>query len=350
MTKNRKVVLTVALLFVLAMTVAGCAGQPSGQSSSAPASKLKMAVDTDDPRTDTDWSQSVYEGYQALQAANPDVNLTFVDNVSPSDMPNVLIKQCQDGVNLIYCESAWYDAVKQVATQYPKVWFVMPGITADYLPQLPNNVILYFDKYEQSGYLLGVAAGMLTKTNKLGAVVGQVGYPDVNSLLYGFYSGAKSVNPKVTMVVAVTGDWTDIQKGYDCANAVVDAGADVCIQHSDNAGQGAIKAYRERKVYCCGEARDQSSLDPDYMFASQIVNHKEMEEFALKALKDGTISQQRYYEFGIDSGPMITPLSSWVPQNIKNAVAADETQMENGLLVVPRRSDNAAINEFILKQ
>lgn len=59
------------------------------------------------------------------------MSFTFNDLVAPNDFPAFLQKQAQEGVNLIYSDSAWFEAVKAVAPKYLKTWFVMPELAED---------------------------------------------------------------------------------------------------------------------------------------------------------------------------------------------------------------------------
>jgi len=348
----------VAIFVMSACTPESAAQPPAGQSPAAGSGEdeqaageetapVKMAIVTNSSRADGCWSQSVYEGYLKLAEEYPDVEFTFVDSLSSTDAPTLLTQQCEAGYNVIYIVSALYTAIAEVAPMYPDTWFVIPGITEDRIGDLPSNCICIYEQYEESGYLSGVAAGLTTKTNKIACVVGQVGYPNVSALCYGFYEGAKSVNPAVEVLIAVTSDWVDVQKGYDCACAVIDAGADVILQHADDAGVGVIKACQEYDVYCVGEARDQSDQAPDIMLTSQIVLHAEMMGWGLTTYLDGTIGEVAYTEFGIEQGDRIAPLADWASDEAKQAVEKDMAAMKAGTLAPTRQTDSSVIDDLM---
>jgi basic membrane lipoprotein Med (substrate-binding protein (PBP1-ABC) superfamily) len=78
-----------------------------------------------------------------------------------------------------------------------------------------------------------VAAGRMTKTGKLGFVIGMpIGFAlgNVNA----FQLGARSVNPSAQTIVVVTGGWSDKAKEAGAANALLDQGVDVVAMHVDS--------------------------------------------------------------------------------------------------------------------
>ena len=80
---------------------------------------------------------------------------------------------------------------------------------------------------------MGVAAGKMTKSAKLGFVIGMpIGYAlgNVNA----FELGARSVNPAARTYVVVTGGWSDKAKEAGAANALLDQGCDVVAMHVDS--------------------------------------------------------------------------------------------------------------------
>ena len=59
---------------------------------------------------------------------------------------------------------------------------------------ITDNISPVNFRVEQAAYLLGMIAGMMTNTNKLGVMGGQ-NIPSVNSTFMAFEGGAKSVKP-----------------------------------------------------------------------------------------------------------------------------------------------------------
>ena len=105
------------------------------------------------------------------------------------------------------------DAAKQVASDFPETIFIIS--TGD---TVTDNVSPLVFAIEESVYLLGMIAGAMTQTNKLG-IVGGENIAAINSMFTAFEEGAKSVNPDVVARWVYVGNWSDIGKGKELALA-----------------------------------------------------------------------------------------------------------------------------------
>jgi simple sugar transport system substrate-binding protein len=96
----------------------------------------------------------------------------------------------------------------------------------------PKNAGSYFGYLNQAHYVDGVAAGLSTKSNKIGFVAAKPiasVLSNINSVLL----GARSSNPNAIVQVIFTGDWSLPVREAEAANALVDAGCDVITCHVD---------------------------------------------------------------------------------------------------------------------
>ena len=105
------------------------------------------------------------------------------------------------------------------------------------------NMGNYFGAMEEARYLSGIAAGLKTKTDKLGFVAA-FPIPEVLQGINAFTLGARSVNPKVQVRVVWVNTWYDPGKERDAANALMGQGADVVTHHTDST---AVVAAAEEK-------------------------------------------------------------------------------------------------------
>jgi basic membrane protein A len=229
--------------------------------------KIYLDIPTEGSRTDGAWSQAWFEAYNYLKTKYPDVEVTFSDLCPYAETSAILETRAQKGVNILYLDSFWLEATQKVAPRYPKTWFILRNLPDSLFRSLSDNVATYATKDHQGAFLAGVAAGMVTKTNTIAYVAG-VDYPDIIRAGKGFEEGAKLVNPKVKLLVMYTGDWVDVQKGYEAAKALIQAGADVIMHYSDNAGKGVFQAAKEHNIFVVGEARDQVELAPKLTITS----------------------------------------------------------------------------------
>ena len=111
---------------------------------------------------------------------------------------------------------------------------------------LPNYQGLVFNE-AQAGYLAGVLAGSLTKSNVIGTVGGIFSIPPVPQYMGGFENGALSVNPSITVLsdfvsTDIAKAFVDPVRGKAIADQMVGAGADVLFQVAGGSGQGVLQA------------------------------------------------------------------------------------------------------------
>ena len=76
-----------------------------------------------------------------------------------------------------------------------------------------------------------------------------------------FLLGARKVNPKATVQVIFTGDWSLPVREAEAANALVDAGCDVITCHVDGP-KVVIETAEKRGAKSCGHNASQAPLAP----------------------------------------------------------------------------------------
>ena len=166
-----------------------------------------------------------------------------------------------DGAGLILATSFGYYTpfVVDMAKKYPKVEFrhAAPLWNKD---KDPKNAGSYFGYLNQGHYVDGVAAGLSTKSNKIGFVAAKPiasVLSNINSVLL----GARKINPKAIVQVIFTGDWSMPVREAEAASALVDAGCDVITCHVDSP-KVVIETAEKRGVKTCGHNASQAPLAP----------------------------------------------------------------------------------------
>ncbi len=125
---------------------------------------------------------------------------------------------------------------------------------------IPKNLGSYFGYLNQAHYVDGVAAGLSTKSNKLGFVAAKP-IASVLSNINSFMLGAKKTNPNATVQVIFTGDWSLPVREAEATNALVDAGCDVITCHVDGP-KVVIETAEKRGAKTCGHNASQAPLAP----------------------------------------------------------------------------------------
>ena len=223
------------------------------------------------PRLDWGWNQSFAVAAEALKGV-PNVRVVQADYLPESTnygsgkddaetraYTKAMEGLIADGAGLIVSTSFDNDPfLLAMAKKYPNVVFRQATALAS--SANPRNVGSQNALINQGHYVNGVAAGLSTKTNKLGFVAGMPFGPvllNVNSFLL----GSRQTNPDATVRVIFTGGWEDAAHDAAATNALVDAGCDVIGCHLD-APRVVIETAEARGVKTCGHAFDQAALAP----------------------------------------------------------------------------------------
>jgi simple sugar transport system substrate-binding protein len=233
-----------------------------GNLTRARAADLTVGIVYVGARDDFGWNQAHAVAIQALKKV-PGVNVVEEENVPETDACAKTMESMVnlDGAGLILATSFGYYSpfVVDMAKKYPKVEFrhAAPLWNKD---KDPKNAGSYFGYLNQAHYVDGVAAGLSTKTGKIGFVAAKPiasVLSNINSVLL----GARSVNPKATVQVIFTGDWSMPVREAEAANALVDAGCDVITCHVDGP-KVVIETAEKRGVMSCGHNASQAPLAP----------------------------------------------------------------------------------------
>ena len=185
--------------------------------------KLKVGVLHLGSVTDGGYNQAHAEGIEVMKKNLPEVEVIQVENVPEgADAERVMENMIKRGAQMIVAASFGYlEPAMRVAQKYPDVKFFHPG---GY--KRTPNMTTYWASTPEAFYLMGVAAGKTTKTNKIGYVVAlPISFFLAN--INAFELGARSVNPKAETRVVFTGTFLDPGKEATAANALLEQGCDV---------------------------------------------------------------------------------------------------------------------------
>lgn len=222
-------------------------------------------------------------------------------------------------------------AVSTVAPLFPKTHFVL--LDAQIPKPLPNVQTLFF--YEnQSSFLSGIVAGMMTKTDKvgfLGALVQNV----INRYLIGYYYGVKYVNPKAKVCWSYVGNLEDPALGKQDALTMYSQGIDII--HAATAGTevGVYEASEQVKKYLIGADVPIQPYDPVYGLTASGPNFGGAAAEIMKQEATGTFVAGEH-QYGLADGAVrILPFNKVVPAKVRAEVAKVQRMIISGAIKVP---------------
>src|SRR5712692_9209860 len=212
------------------------------------------------PRDDFGWNQAHASAVKALKGLRG-VKAVEEENVPETDACAKSMESMVnlDGANIILGTSFGYfdPFMVDLAKKYTKVEFRHAAPLWSEAKH-PKNLGSYFGYLNQANHIDGVAAGLSTRSNKLGFVAAKP-IASVLSNINSFMLGAKSTNPNATVQVIFTGDWSLPVREAEAVNALVDAGADVITCHVD-APKVVVETAEKRGAKVCGHNSSQAPL------------------------------------------------------------------------------------------
>ena len=247
---------SVALVAVVALAVvAGGSAAPAKKSDTT-----KAAVITDiGGLGDKGFNDLCAKGVKTAQRQLGIGSRVFISKSSADYIPN-LSAAARGGYNpVVVCGFLMGADIEKAAKKFPNTSFGIIDYPQSIMKSDPQNLRGALFSENESGYLVGVAAAMATKTGGVSAVGGQA-VPAVVAYLAGFRAGAKATKKGIKVQTAYSEDFVDQAKCKEIALNQIAAGSGAVFQAAGNCGLGALAAAKEQKVWGIGVDTDQSFL------------------------------------------------------------------------------------------
>jgi Uncharacterized ABC-type transport system, periplasmic component/surface lipoprotein len=157
------------------------------------------------------------------------------------------------------------EILPDICQTYPQVLFltVDSTIPADKLPQNMINIVF---RSHEAGYTAGYAAGAMTKSGKVGILLGVEDSPLLENYASAFEAGlalgGAEQDKKVTPVRRYAGSYYDFAAGYSCAEELYNEGCDIVFTIAGASGTGGIRAAAVEDKYVIGADQDENDLAP----------------------------------------------------------------------------------------
>lgn len=295
----------------------------------AAAGTLKAAIVMPGAITDHGWSQS---GYEAMGVVTEKLGIetAYSEKVTQPDHVEVLSDYARRGfTHVIGHGGEFQDAIDRVAARFTDTRFVVTnGLHA------ADNVSTADFYFSQPAYVLGVLAGRLSKSGKVGLIQAQK-FKFTNDTLAGFEAGFKTARPDGAVFATWTGDWDDVAKGKEAALNQIAQGADIIWPTMDSATQGALQAVREKGAKAFGLYYDAITKWPDIMLQSSILDVKSLIVALLTTARDEGLTGKNYrYDFNHPDVVRMGTFAPEIPAGTVAEVAALISRIRSGELVI----------------
>jgi basic membrane protein A len=261
------------------------------------------------------------------------------EEVPPSEWENAARSYAEGGYKYVIMGGPQFTEVTvKVAPDYPDTMFIVTAAVPSDKP-IPSNVIGIDPKNEQSGYLAGILAGGMTKSNKIGIVAGQ-DFPNLVRMYEAFKLAAAKENPNIQILQAYTGNFIDVAKGFEAAKGQTDSGADIIFQDLDRGAFGVVNAAKEKSgVFLIGNTNDQSFIAPEIVLTSALMNHSSIITQVIEDIDSGKLKGGEFLRWGVNEAVAgIAPYhgtNDKIPSDLKGKIEQVRQQIINGTLEVP---------------
>ncbi|RYM05637.1 BMP family ABC transporter substrate-binding protein [Sporolactobacillus sp. THM7-7] len=343
---HKRIAVLAAGLFAVATILTGCGG--NGSSSGSEKDTFKAAMVTGiGGIDDKSFNQSSWEGLKKFASKNDlktGSDVKYLESKQPTDyQPNLnqLIQQKYDIIFGIGFQMV--SDVQKVAEQHPNEHFgQIDSVAVDKNNKPLKNVASLTFKEQQGSFLVGVVAGLTTKTNKVGFVGG------INSALMkkfenGFKAGVKAVNPDAEIYVQYAGDFNAPEKGQSIASTIYGKGADIIYASAGNTGNGVFNEAKTRtksgkKVWVIGVDKDQYNEGlPENVTLTSMVKRVDNAIFdTVSKAKDGHFPGGQVIEYGLaEKGVGLAPTTKNINAKVLDQAKGYEKKIIDGDIIVP---------------
>jgi basic membrane protein A len=169
-----------------------------------------------------------------------------------------------------------------VAPDYPDIKFAIIDMVVDQ----PNVKSVVFTE-DQGSYLVGLMAGMASKTGTVG-FVGGMDIPLIRRFGCGYAQGVMAANPAAKVILNMTGTdpsaWNNPVKGAEIAKSQQAQGADVIYAAAGGTGVGVLQAAADMKILSIGVDSNQNYMHPGQVLTSML---KRVDNAVYDAFKEG---------------------------------------------------------------
>ncbi|NBZ88528.1 BMP family lipoprotein [Stagnihabitans tardus] len=189
----------------------------------------------------------------------------------------------ESGANpIVMTGFAFGDTLNAVAADYPETKFAIIDMVVDQ----PNVKSVVFTE-EQGSYLVGLMAGLASKTGTVG-FIGGMDIPLIRKFGCGYAQGVMAANPAAKVVLNMTGTdgsaWNNPVKGAEIAKSQQSQGADVIYAAAGATGVGVLQAAADLKILSIGVDSNQNYMHPGSVLTSML---KRVDNAVYEAFKEG---------------------------------------------------------------
>ncbi len=223
----------------------------------------------------TPYSENFLQSVDTLKTEYGDsITIIVKDNVPAEDAKQAVDELIKAKCNIIFSNSTDYgETVKSTAQANPDIQFCQAACSNSKDEPAVSNYHTFMGEIYEGWYISGQVAGLklnemvsegVLTGDKLVGFVGAFPCEEVISAYTAFLLGVRSECPDALMHVRYTGAWSDYNKEYEAAQALIGEGCSIIAQNSDTIAPAIAceEAYGRRPVYHISYNKDMLNIAP----------------------------------------------------------------------------------------
>jgi basic membrane protein A and related proteins len=330
---RRAVALTLFTAF--GMLLASCGGTAT---TAPPAgSALKLAAIFPGVITDADYNTLGYIGATQVQT-ELGIEMAYSESVAVPDVDRVMREYIDAGYNVIFTHGGQFiSQTVALAAERPDVYFIAESDSPE--DDAPPNLWLIDRNFQVGFYAVGVLAGHLTQTGKIGYLGGLTlpfSYAEVHAIQQALED--EGLSDQVELQAVWVGDFNDPTAARELADAMIADGVDVIIGSLNLGMVGVFEAAKtsDQTVYVTAKYTDKSIFAPDNFVSGVLYDWAGPLTEIVSNIQQGETGG--YYPLGFATGVRLQEPRN-VPDDVKQRVLDVVQQLESGEIEVVKNTD-----------
>jgi basic membrane protein A len=292
---------------------------------------------------DKSFNESAYNGIVKFKKdTGIEAKEAIVNNEAQREQ--VLRNMAKKGTDVVIANGfSFTQSMQKVAAEFPKTKFILIDAVVK-----ADNVLSVVFKEQEGSFIVGMAAGMASKSKKVG-YINAMNMPLLNAFECGYVQGVKYIDPKIEVLSNVVGStpssFNDPGRGGEIAKSQFDRGADVVFPVAGPTGLGVFQAAKDAKKLAIGVDSNQNGIVPGTVLTSMMKRIDQAVYDNLLAAKNGQF-KAGVREMGLKEGGVDWALDQYnraliTPDMEKKIKDARQQIIDGKLTVVDFRSKNA---------
>ncbi len=276
-------------------------------------------------------NQDTWAGLEKSKANDLVDQIAYIESVDTRDYEKNISYFAERGFDVIFTTGIGLrDETLRSADRYADSVFV--GMNQPQEETRPNLIPVTYAE-DQMGFLAGVLAARITKTQIIGAVCETSGIDTMWRYCEGFRAGVKYAdkNIKAQVIYNENGDseklFIDEAWGFKTGQTLIQRGADVIFAAGGTTGQGALRAAVEADTHAIGTERDQAEFfgnSRSSVVTSVLGSNSFEAQNMIRLLREGNINELRPGQI------KYMPLDQKFPQSLAQELDALLLALLNG--------------------